>query len=226
MDEKQRSRFSHRYTNHPAKIRLKYVYEVVLKVTGKYGTDSERNLTLWDAALHGRKKPIQQAWGCLSGKEFCGKGPRILQNDKLNRSPKCTLEAMKAITILRCIRVQRACQRKWSFPLPSWDTSGVSCLVMGTQVRHRHAGVSPVEDTKLDRGMKYRAYKKRLRQFFVLFCFSTWNTETKVKTLLLPTITWSEDTKKTETDFLQVHSSRKRGYGHKLEHEKYVSFIF
>lgn len=45
-------------------------------------------------------------------------------------------------------------------------------MVVVTQVRHGHARVSPVEVTTLDRGLKHRAYKKRLRKLFFFFFFN------------------------------------------------------
>lgn len=75
-------------------------------------------------------------------------------------------------------------------------------------------------------GAEAQGIQEETEKAFFLFIFLTWKTETKVITLWLPTNTWSEDTKKTETNYLEVQCGRKRGYGQELEHEKFKLVLF
>lgn len=90
--------------------------------------------------------------------------------------------------------------------------------------RHECARKSPLVATKLIRGLEHRTQKKKLSKL-CLFSLEKRNHRGNLIAVNNYLIRGFQEDR--VTLFLEVHSNRKRSYGHKLEHGKFQSvFLF
>jgi len=102
----------------------------------------------------------------------------------------------------------------------------VLCLVLDSpvQVRHECAGMSPVEATILIRGLEHKTYNKKLSK---LCLFSLEKRRKRGNRIAFYNYLIRRCQEDRVILFLEVHSNRKRGYGHEVEHGKFQSvFLF